>query len=65
MDIESCHSIIKWFVYINFIDMMFWLTGPDDMERLYHSVPLVVSGGGNVGEDEDVENEAVSNSQTE
>lgn len=52
-------------MYINFIDMMFWLTGPDDMERLYHSVPLVVSGGGDVGEDEDVENEAVSNSQTE
>lgn len=45
--------------------MMFWLTGPDDMERLYHSVPLVGGGEGDVGEEEDVENEAVSHSQTE
>lgn len=52
-------------MYVNFIDMMFWLTGPDDMERLYHSVPLVGGGEGDVGEEEDVENEAVSHSQTE
>lgn len=32
--------------------------GPDDMERLYHSVPLVGGGEGDVGEEEDVENEA-------
>lgn len=53
--------VIVWlFVLVNFIDMMFWLIGFDDMERLYYSVLLVGGGEGDVGEEEDVENEVVS-----
>lgn len=53
--------VIVWlFVYVNFIDMMFWLIGFDDMERLYYSVLLVGGREGDVGEEEDVENEVVS-----
>lgn len=49
-----CSDVMLAYIWI----LMTWLTGPDDMERLYPRSAIIAAGGEE--EDEEVENEAVS-----